>query len=360
VALTEEDAMTATASPLPSPSLPGASPSPLRTRSPARPRFPFPRFPTGWFQVAWSDEVPAGQARPLVAFGKDLVIFRGASGKVSVLDAHCPHLGAHLGHGGRVQGDHLECPFHAWRFDASGACAEIPYATRVPPRSSVGCWPVVEVNGLVMVWHDVDRRAPLWEIPALAEFASDAWSTPIRREWKLRTHNQEMAENVVDKAHFKYLHGTVNLPDTRLEWNGPTIHMITPTTTRSKAGLIEGQVESHTYGLGFSTTRFTGLVETLLMGAVVPLDEEYVQVRFTFAVKKFGTEDMVSHVGKAFVAEVARQLEQDAPVWEHKIYVDRPLICDGDGPIGQFRRWAAQFYPAWYLAEARAAYDAAR
>jgi hypothetical protein len=56
------------------------------------------------------------------------------------------------------------------------------------------------------------------------------------------------------------------------------------------------------------------------------------------------------------VKEISRQLEQDKPVWENKVYLDRPLICEGDGPIGQFRRWAAQFYPAWYLEEAKAAY----
>ena len=334
--------------------------SPVSSSAAPRPRFPFPRYPTGWFQVAWSDEVPSGQARPLRYFGKDLVIFRGESGQVSVLDAHCPHLGAHLGHNGTVKGDLLEGPFHAWKVDRDGACAEIPYATRVPPRSSVACWPVHEVNGLVMVWHDIDKRSPQWDIPVVPELASDGWTSPVRREWKLRTHNQEMAENVVDKAHFKYLHGTVNLPDTRLEFDGPKIHMVSPTTMKTPAGLVEGQVESHTLGLGFSTNRFTGLVETLLIGAIAPIDDEYVHCRFTFVVKKFSTDEVMSHVGAAFVKEISRQLEQDAPVWEHKIYLERPLICDGDGPIGPFRRWAAQFYPAWYLEQARAAFAATR
>ena len=42
--------------------------------------------------------------------------------------------------------------------------------------------------------------------------------------------------------------------------------------------------------------------------------------------------------------EVSRQLEQDIPIWENKIHHDRPLLCDGDGPIGIFRRWCKQFY----------------
>ena len=322
----------------------------------ARPRFPFPRYPTGWFQVAWADEIAVGEVKPIQYFGKQLVLFRTESGQVSVLDAFCPHLGAHLGHGGKVKGESIECPFHAWKFGADGACTGVPYAAKIPPRSSVPCWPVHEVNGLIMVWHDIDKKPPSFEVPVVPEFGSDGWTTPVRREWKIRTHNQETAENVVDSAHFRYLHGTQNFPESALEFDGPRIHMKTPTTMKTPAGMVEGQVESNTLGLGFSTNRFTGLVETLLIGAVAPVDEDYVHMRFTFTVKKFSSDGVMSSVGAAFVKEITRQLEQDKPVWENKIYLERPLICDGDGPIGQFRRWAGQFYPDWYKEAARAAF----
>ena len=39
-----------------------------------------------------------------------------------------------------------------------------------------------------------------------------------------------------------------------------------------------------------------------------------------------------------------KQIEQDIPIWENKIYVHPPVLVDGDGPIGLFRRWAKQFY----------------
>jgi len=35
---------------------------------------------------------------------------------------------------------------------------------------------------------------------------------------------------------------------------------------------------------------------------------------------------------------------QDVQIWENKIYLERPMLCDGDGPIGEFRRWYSQFY----------------
>ena len=41
--------------------------------------------------------------------------------EVGVVHAFCPHMGAHLGMGGMVVGNLLQCPFHGWSFDASGA-----------------------------------------------------------------------------------------------------------------------------------------------------------------------------------------------------------------------------------------------
>jgi nitrite reductase/ring-hydroxylating ferredoxin subunit len=83
-------------------------------------RFPFPPFPAGWFRIADAAEVPPGAVLPRRAFGRDLVCYRGRSGALAVVEAFCPHNGAHLGDGGRVEGDDLVCPFHGWRFDAEG------------------------------------------------------------------------------------------------------------------------------------------------------------------------------------------------------------------------------------------------
>ena len=37
---------------------------------------------------------------------------------------------------------------------------------------------------------------------------------------------------------------------------------------------------------------------------------------------------------------------QDFPVWATKRYQSPPRLARGDGPIGPFRHWARQFYPA--------------
>ena len=103
-------------------------------------------------------------------------------------------------------------------------------------------------------------------------------------------------------------------------------------------------MESTSYGFGYSTVRFTGIVDTLLVSSITPIGEQLMDVRFNFTLKKLPDKDVTKTVGKAFIREVSRQLEQDIPIWEHKVYFDRPVLCDGDGPIGLFRKWSRQFY----------------
>ena len=92
-------------------------------------------FPFGWYVACYSDEIAEGEVKPLRYFGRDLAIWRGEDGKVRIIDAYCKHLGAHMGHGGKVHGNLLECPFHAWRYAGEeGVVKEIPYAKVIPPQ----------------------------------------------------------------------------------------------------------------------------------------------------------------------------------------------------------------------------------
>jgi phenylpropionate dioxygenase-like ring-hydroxylating dioxygenase large terminal subunit len=307
-------------------------------------RFPVPPFPTGWFQVAYGDELKDGDVLPLEYFGQHLVLFRDGNGVARVLDAFCPHLGAHLGYGGVIEDGCIRCPFHAWRFDGDGACVEVPYAEKIPPQARLRSWPVSEKNGLIMVFHHIGGGPPLWELPDVKEYTDPSWTDYIRRRWKIRSHNQDMAENAVDSAHFKYVHGTPQQPKTRAEVDGHLFRVRSPVQYTTPNGAVEGWITSESHGFGFSLVRFAGIVDTMIASSVTPIDGEYVDVRFSFKVKKLGNEDVTSNVGRAFIKEIERQMGQDIPIWEHKVMKQPPVLCDGDGPIGLFRRWAKQFY----------------
>src|SRR5262245_8998706 len=102
-------------------------------------------FPDGWFRVAAGHDVARGSVRTVRAFGRELLLFRTVSGALTVADPHCPHLGAHMGYGGRVEGEALRCPFHGLRFAGDGRCLD-------GSRGRLNTWPVEEWQGQVMVW----------------------------------------------------------------------------------------------------------------------------------------------------------------------------------------------------------------
>ncbi|MBW2629246.1 MAG: Rieske 2Fe-2S domain-containing protein, partial [Deltaproteobacteria bacterium] len=58
---------------------------------------PWAGFARGWFLLMFSEELEPGQVVPLKRFDQELVLFRTESGDAKVLDAYCPHMGAHLG-----------------------------------------------------------------------------------------------------------------------------------------------------------------------------------------------------------------------------------------------------------------------
>jgi hypothetical protein len=73
--------------------------------------FPGP-YPNGWYYICRSTDLKRGDTMAVTAFGRELAAFRGENGIAGVLNAFCPHLGTHLGHGGKVEGNNLVCPYH--------------------------------------------------------------------------------------------------------------------------------------------------------------------------------------------------------------------------------------------------------
>ena len=91
-----------------------------------------PAFPNGWFVILESDQLKSRGVQEVSVLGLNLVAWRGESGKTYVADAYCPHLGAHLGVGGKVSGECITCPFHGWQFRGDTGClARIPYAENI-------------------------------------------------------------------------------------------------------------------------------------------------------------------------------------------------------------------------------------
>ena len=79
--------------------------------------------------------------------------------------------------------------------------------------------------------------------------------------------------------------------------------------------------------------------------AGLPIDARSVHVRYAFTQPRVNGEDPKGGVAAAIIRDIVKQTNEDIPIWENKVYRERPVLCDGDGPIAQYRRWCQQFYP---------------
>lgn len=302
--------------------------------------------PFGWFRICDSAELAAGDVRRVDICERSLVAWRTEAGEARVADAWCPHLGAHLGVGGRVAGESLVCPFHGWEFDGDGANCNIPYSERTNGRARLAVRPVVERNGFVLAWVHPDLAPPTFEIPEFPEVADPEFLPFITSSYEIAVSVQEMGENGIDRCHFPVVHLNSVPPDI-VEYDTSTdiAHIRTVLTIITPFGDFPGEIEVYAYGPGFSATRFRGFVDTLLVATQTPLGPNRSELRFHFTVRRTGTEAEAREIAETYVAHIDEQAREDIPIWEHKAFVARPALADVDGPILEYRRWAARFHP---------------
>jgi len=314
-------------------------------------RIPLPPTPNGWFKVCFSEELAVGDVRRVHQFGRELVAFRGEDGVARVLDAYCPHLGAHLGVGGRVEGSDIRCPFHAWRFNGDGECTEVPYAKKIPPRARLRAWDVVERNGYVAVWHHAEEKPPSFDIPEFPETTSSDYYLYKRRRWEVASHVQEMYENAVDVQHFAHVHD-MQVERVRWEGEGPVATLELDMKRDAEVQSSETgdtSFRSFMYGPGLSLTRVSGRMQGLSVQTLTPLDDELCEVVHSYYAKKTDTATQAEIEG--FFDFYGSDWELDFHLWNHKVYRPQPLLAEGDGDVGAFRRWYRQFYSEDVLGE---------
>ncbi len=134
--------------------------------------------PSAGSRWATREDFPTGEPKAIFYFDRHLVAGGTGPRSCTCRTRFCPHLGAHLGHGGTVDGCEIVCPFHGWKPDADGANTDIPYSERTNKKGTLLTYPVVERNGVSFAWYHPEADvAPMWDVPELAEFTGDPdWS----------------------------------------------------------------------------------------------------------------------------------------------------------------------------------------
>ncbi|MDF2115802.1 Rieske 2Fe-2S domain-containing protein [Roseiarcaceae bacterium H3SJ34-1] len=155
-----------------------------------------------WVAVHRSQDIARGEAKPIRIMSENFTIYRGASGAVHIVDAHCPHRFA-LMHLGWVEGDDIRCVYHGWKYDGTGQCIEQPaedssFARKVKIRSI----PARDYLGLVFAYFGDGEPPAFPPFPCKQGNAVlDVWvPEQVPCNW-LQSY-----ENSMDEVHVAFTH----------------------------------------------------------------------------------------------------------------------------------------------------------
>ncbi|KAI5740321.1 hypothetical protein M8J76_002690 [Diaphorina citri] len=328
-----------------------------------------PVYPNGWFALLESSELKPKQAKYVSALGENFAVFRSERGEVHVLDAYCPHLGANIAIGGFVRGDCIECPFHQWQFSGhDGRCVNIPYSGKVPEFARVKHWQSLEVNDFVFVWYHAEQEEPSWRPEPMDKITSGDWWYRGRSEYLINSHIQEIPENGGDIAHLNAIHAPSLVA-------GSDLHDLENTAAKSARHVWEATWEPHTTaGETHIATmnlrhdlRIIDRVPLPLIGMNVEAKQigpGYVEMVMHTCIGRLAILQTVTPVEPMLQKVIHRiycpphlfwyanivlygeciMIERDIMVWNHKTYIDKPLLVKEDRTLARHRRWYSQFY----------------
>ena len=321
-----------------------------------------PPYPNGWYRLLNSEELKRGEVKHVHLCGTHFAVFRGKEdGKAFVLNAFCPHLGANIAVGGKVEGNTIQCPFHGWKFNGEGECVEIPYAQCVPNFAKTESYPVLEYANMICVYYDIKKRKPTYQPDLLPEIDSGKFS--YKGEWaeEVDMHIQDFSENSADFAHFDYLHAKTTIPilkkfiyiKHKLEWKSGSqeenkecfSYFYDKATLYSKPGIrlpriVDAEI-TFNGPAGIVYFRFiTAIGDVLLIKTFQPLAPltQLVQDRY------YADPKIPAFIARFICREALNAFTDDIFVWANKSYSFKPMLVKEDGPLKAVRRWYSQFY----------------
>lgn len=162
-----------------------------------------------WQPVIYSDEltdVPVA----VRLLGEDLVVFRDFSGRVGLLEAHCPHRGTSLEFG-LVSERGIRCCYHGWLMDVDGAILETPGEpedSTLKDRLCHGAYPIHEAGGAVFTYMGPPEEQP--PFPVFDSWVRPGYHLVPGPRYDYPCNWLQIAENALDPSHTAFLHTIVS------------------------------------------------------------------------------------------------------------------------------------------------------
>lgn len=298
----------------------------------------------GWCQAAYEHELNA-PLTPVTVGPTPLVLARTPEG-IRAFDAACPHRGAHLGYGGRLDGDTIVCPFHGKRIGLGPGTGRY----RVPEHPVLGYGGMVFVRGGAGPDHGFGAF-----LDDLA--ASHVFIPGFRRSVAVAA--ELVVENAFDVTHFRPVHGIGNEPSFTILPEEPATRgtfAVTGAFTLPASPWQRTAAGTRSVSVPFTARAFSPYVVISRLGgddpyvtitAATPRPEGGCIIRFSLAIPT-ATHAAIPVERRAglyhYLMEHSRAgIEQDVPIWEHVIERSTPDYDAADGTVVAFREFCASF-----------------
>jgi len=293
----------------------------------------------GWYQVAFERDL-SGTLNS-VSLGVNRLLLVRINGEVRAFDLYCPHRGADLSVGGRLDAETIVCPFHKFRIGlALGSSCEF----------SLKEYACFAVGGLVFV-----RLSPHFDF-GFSRFMQEfmlqytifpGYTIDIKAPATL------IIENGFDETHFLPVHGirgerfqTRTHSDGKLEL---TAELILPKLMASNADSEEAlppatPILLTAFSPGLSVLKVDGnRPYTMLLGAT-PTHDGKSQLRVTVALPKsiYGDRPSMEIVEKLLHAS-KEGIKSDQVIWENLSSSSQPQFTQTDRAVLKFREFCLTF-----------------
>ena len=117
-----------------------------------------------WIPALISSELPERDGAParVRLLGENLIAFRVTSGKIGLIQNHCPHRGASLFFG-RNEEEGLRCVYHGWKYSCEGHCVDMPNEpeeSNFKSKIRATAYPCVERNDIIWTYMGPRQTPP--------------------------------------------------------------------------------------------------------------------------------------------------------------------------------------------------------
>jgi hypothetical protein len=286
----------------------------------------------GWFLLALDEELGPG-ITPLRLGGVNLIAVRDGD-RLRVFEATCPHRGAHLGYGGKLDGECVICPFHGKRI-ALGDPAR---------RWSVGELRTLRAGAALFARLSGDPGDDRGFEQAIKQAAEDLTFVAAVNQW-VPVPAEYVVENAFDAEHFSTVHLVPSVRGMRVRM-GEHDELVIEGEFRTKAPPWEkerrldfaSRFVARAYSPHLVVTELgTGDAPYTIITGAVP-DGTGCVGRVAIGVRPDRTESLPALVHGAKYA-----FDQDRVVWDHLDVHATQRLDAADTPVLAFRRFCASF-----------------